>query len=140
VSATSTHPATTSGRSGALFWVLRLVGAVLLAAMGGIHLYLWLTGARSGFIGPAFLLNTAAGFGLGFLLLVTPRRFLQWVAALGALVCLGTMGALILASTVGLFGFHESTEAPLFWQSIAVESVGVVVLAALAALAARRRD
>jgi hypothetical protein len=139
VSTTSTQP-TTTARSGALFWVLRVLGAALLAVMGGIHLYLWITGARSGFIGPAFLLNTAAGFGLAVVLLITPRRFLPWVAALGALVMLGTMGALIIASTVGLFGFHESTEAPLFWQSIVVESIGAVVLAILAALAARRRE
>jgi hypothetical protein len=136
----STHRTATAARSGVLLWGLRLVGAALLAIMGWIHLHLYLTGADSGFIGPAFLLNTAAGFGLALLLLVTPRRFLPWVAALGALVCLGTMGALIIASTVGLFGFHESTEAPLFWQSIIDESVGVVVLAILAALAARRRE
>jgi hypothetical protein len=121
--------------------VLRLVGAALLAAMGWIHLDLWLDGFKDqAFIGPAFLLNTIAGFGLAVLLVVTPRRFVPWVAGLGALVCLGTMGALILASTVGLFGFHESTAAPLYWESLAVEAAGVVVLAVLAALAARRRE
>jgi hypothetical protein len=134
------RPATTGPANG-LLWGLRIVGALLLAAMGWIHLDLWLDGYRDfGFIGPAFLLNTIAGFGLGALLLVTPRRFLPWVAALGALFSAGTLGALILATTVGLFGFHENTDANLYWESVAVEAAGAVVLAALAALAARRRE
>jgi hypothetical protein len=140
VSSTSTDPTTTTARSGALIWALRVVGAALLAGMAWIHLDLWFGITQGGFIGPAFLLNVIAGFGLAVLLLVTPRRFLPWVAALGALVLLGTMGALILASTVGLFGFHESTAAPHYWLSIVVESVGAVVLATLAALTAPRRQ
>ena len=91
-------------------------------------------------IGPAFLLNTIAGFGLAVLLLVTPRPLLRWVAALGALTALGTLGGLLLATTVGLFGFVESTAADLWWESFWVEVAAVVVLAALAVLAARRRD
>jgi hypothetical protein len=128
-------------RSTGLLWGLRIVGALLLAAMGWIHLDLWLDGYKNiDVIGPAFLLNTVGGFGLAALLLVTPRRYLPSVAALGALFCLGTLGALILSTTVGLFGFVESTAAPLWWESFWVELAGFVVLAALAALAARRRD
>ena len=55
-------------------------------------------------------------------------------------VALGTLGGLIIATTVGLFGFKESTDAQLWWQSLWVEVAAAVVLAALAALAARRRD
>jgi len=122
-------------------WTLRILGALLLAGMGWIHLHLWLDGYRSiDVIGPAFLLNTIAGFGLAALLLVTPRALLAWVAALGALTALGTLGGLLLATTVGLFGFKESTDADLWWQSFWVEVATVVVLAALAGLAARRRD
>jgi uncharacterized membrane protein YeaQ/YmgE (transglycosylase-associated protein family) len=135
------RPGTTAGRSGALLWTLRIVGALLLAAMGWIHLDLWLDGYKSiDVIGPAFLLNTIGGFGLAVLLLVTPRRFLPWVAALGALMCAGTLGALLLSTTVGLFGFVETTAADLWWESFIVEICGAVVLAVLAALAARRRE
>jgi hypothetical protein len=134
-------PSATDRRSGTgLVWALRIVGAVLLAAMGWIHLDLWQAGYRSiDVIGPAFLLNAIAGFGLAALLLVTPRSLLLWVAALGALTALGTLGGLLLATTVGLFGFVESTAADLWWESFWVEVGATVVLAALAVLAARRR-
>jgi hypothetical protein len=118
-----------------------VLGAALLAAMAWIHLDLWLEGYRTiDVIGPAFLLNTIAGFGLAVALLVTPRALLPWVAALGALTALGTLAGLLLATTVGLFGFVESTAADLWWESFWVELAAAVVLGALAALAARRRD
>jgi hypothetical protein len=119
---------------------LRLLGAALLAAVGWIHLDLWLDGYRGiDVIGPAFLLNTIGGFGLAVLLLVTPGRFLAWVAVLGALTAAGTLAGLLLSTTVGLFGFVESTAAGLWWESFWVEVGAIVVLTALAALAARRR-
>jgi hypothetical protein len=135
-------PARSGSRSSTgLLWGLRVVGALLLAAMGWIHLDLWLDGYRTiDVIGPAFLLNVIGGFGLAALLLVTPRRFLSWVAALGALFSLGTLGALLISTWWGLFGFTETTAASLWWESFWVELVGFVVLTALAALAARRRD
>jgi hypothetical protein len=134
---------TVAGRRPAtgLLWSLRVLGAVLLAGMAWIHLHLWLDGYRTiDWIGPAFLLNAIAGFGLAALLLVTPRQLLTWVAALGALTALGTLGGLLLATTVGLFGFDESTAADLWWASFWVEVATVVVLAALAGLAARRQS
>ena len=137
-----TSPTITGRRPAAgVLWALRILGAALLAVMGWIHLDLWLNGYRTiDVIGPAFLLNVLAGFGLAVLLLVTPRPLLRWVAALGALTALGTLGGLLVATTVGLFGFVESTAADLWWESFWVEVAAVVVLAALAALAARRRD
>ena len=121
--------------------VLRILGAGLLALMGWIHLDLWLAGYRTiDVIGPAFLLNAIAGFGLAVLLVVTPRPLLPWAAAVGALTALGTACGLLLATTVGLFGFVESTAADLWWESLWVEVAAVLVLGALAALAARRRD
>jgi hypothetical protein len=122
-------------------WGPRVLCAALLAAMGWIHLDLWLDGYRTiDVIGPAFLLTTLAGFGLAVAVLVTPGALLQWVAVLGALTALGTLAGLLLATTVGLFGFVESTAADLWWESFWVEIAAVVVLGALAALAARRRD
>ena len=135
----TTAPATTSNSTG-LLWGLRIVGAVLLAAMGWIHLDLWLDGYKNiDVIGPAFLLNVIAGFGLAALVLVTPRRFLPWVAALGALFSLGTLGALLISTWWGLFGFKETTAASLWWESFWVEVAAVVVLTALALVTRPRR-
>jgi len=118
-----------------LLLLLRVVGAGLLAAMAGIHLYLWNSGYSTlPWIGPLFLVNVVAGLLLAVAVLVAPRRGLAAVAALGALLQAGTLGALMLATWVGLLGFVESTRAPLFWPSVFVEAAGAVVLALLAAL------
>ena len=123
-----------------LLWALRLAGAALLAAMAWIHWDLWTDGYRTiDVIGPAFLLNAIAGFGLAVLLLVTPRPLLPWTAALGALTAAGTLTGLLLSTTVGLFGFTETTAAQLWWESFWVEIAAVVVLLALALLARGRR-
>lgn len=113
----------------------RLVGALLLLAAGTIHLYLWSTGYDSiHWIGPLFLLNAIGAGVLALAVLATPRRLLFWPAAAGALLQIGTLGGLFLSSTVGLFGFVESSAASYYWDSVIVESVGFVVLAVLAGI------
>jgi hypothetical protein len=125
--------------SGALVLILRILGAALLFGLAVIHLYLWQQGYDSiDVIGPAFLLDTVLGFGGALLVLITPLRWLPVAAVLGALLCLGTLGALIVSTTVGLFGFVESTAAQLWGESLAVEAAGFVVLVALALLARGR--
>ena len=129
----------TARRSGALVLVLRIVGAALLLALAGIHLYLWKQGYRTlHVIGPAFLLDTVCGVGGALLVLFTPLRWLPVAAILGALLCAGTLAALVVTTTVGMFGFVESTAAPLWWESLWVEVAGTVVLVALAVTARRR--
>jgi hypothetical protein len=121
--------------------VLRLAGAGFLVAMAWIHLDLWFDGYDGiDVIGPLFLLNAILGFALALGVLVTPGRLLGLVAAAGALLLAGTLGALVLTTTVGLFGFQESTAAPLFWETVWVEAAGAVVLAVLAAVRTRSRD
>jgi hypothetical protein len=126
--------------SGTALGILRILGALLLLALAGIHFYLW----RQGYhhievIGPAFLVDTVLGVGGALLILASPLRWLPIAAVLGALLCLGTLGGLLAATTVGLFGFAESMQAQLWWESLVVEAVGFVVLAALVVVAARRR-
>jgi hypothetical protein len=129
-----------SGRSTAGVWALRLLGAALLLAIAAIHLYLWQDGYKNiDVIGPAFLLQAVIAVGGALLVLIAPRRLLPWAAVLGALFCVGSLGALLVATTVGLFGFVESTAAELWWETLWVEIAGTVVLAARAVLAARRR-
>jgi hypothetical protein len=111
----------------------RLVGAGLLAAMAGIHLHLYNSGYRGiATIGPLFLLNGVLGVLAAIAVLVSPRRWLGWLSLAGAALQAGTLLALILSLTVGLFGFTESTRAPLIWTTIAVESAGALVLLAIA--------
>jgi hypothetical protein len=115
---------------------LRILGAGLLAAMAGIHLYLWTQGYQDvPTIGPLFLLNGIIGALLVVAVLATPTRPLPYVAAVAMLFTAGTLGALVLSLTVGLFGFLETLATPLVPSTIGVESAGVLVLAALAGLA-----
>ena len=117
---------------------LRVVGAGLLAAMAGIHVYLYLNGYRGvPTIGLLFLLNGIGGGILTIAVIGAPRRFLGVAGLLGALFELGTLAALVAAILIpgGLFGFQESAQAFLVPTTLTVESAGVVVLAALAGVA-----
>jgi hypothetical protein len=113
-----------------LRWAFRLVGAGLLVAMAWIHLHLYSTGYSSvKTIGTLFILNGVLGLIAALAVLVTPARWLALVTAGGALLQIGTLGGLVLSLTVGLFGFSESTSAPLVTTTLAVEAAGFVVLA-----------
>jgi hypothetical protein len=119
-------------RSGAGVWVLRLLGAALMVAIAAIHFYLWQEGYDGiDVIGPAFLLQSVLGVGGAALLLITPARWLHWVAALDWLFAAGSLAALLVSTTVGLFGFVETTTATLWWETLWVESAAIVVLGAL---------
>jgi hypothetical protein len=115
--------------------VLRVVGAVLLGVIALIHGYLWGQGYRDiDVIGPAFLLQTVLAVLGAAALLLAPRRLLPWVAAAGAAFAVGSLVALVLSTTVGLFGFVKSTAATYWWESFWVEAAAGVVLTALALL------
>lgn len=112
--------------------LLRLTAVALTAAMAAIHLHLWADGYRDiETIGVLFLLNGIIGCALAAALLVAPARLLGAVAAATALFTAGTLGALVLSLTTGLFGFEESLDADLVVPTLAVETAGVVVLAGL---------
>ena len=119
---------------------LRLVAAGCAVAMGAIHLDLWYDGYRDlETIGALFLLNAIGAGLLALSLLVTPTRFLPVLASLGALFTAGTLLALIVSLTRGLFGFEETLDANLVKPTLAVEAAGCVTLVALALLSRRRR-
>jgi len=125
---------------GPLLVVGRIVGAGLLGAGAGIHLYLWDAGYDEiPWIGPLFLLQSIAATFLGIGVLVAPAHWLPPVAVLGAVLQLGTLGGLALSVWVGLFGFSESPEASLLWQSVWVEAVGAAVLVCVAVVRPRER-
>ncbi|MFG2191488.1 hypothetical protein [Streptomyces sp. NPDC048639] len=114
---------------------LRLTGAGLTGAMAGIHAHLWGEGYGSlDTIGELFLINAVVGGLLAVALLVTAVRLLAWVAAFGALFTAGTLAALVLSLTTGLFGFAESVDAPWVTTTLVVESAGTVALSAMVPL------
>ena len=105
---------------------LRVAGAGLLAATGGIHLDLYLTGYRSiPTIGWLFLLQVIAAFGLAAVVLVSGSRL---AAAAGAGFALSTLGGYLLTVWIGLFGFTEV-------RTTAGIVAGVIEVAAFAVLA-----
>jgi predicted lipoprotein with Yx(FWY)xxD motif len=109
---------------------LRVAGAGLLAATGGIHLDLYLTGYRSiPTIGWLFLLQVIAAFALALAVLVSGNRL---AAAAGAGFALSTLGGYLLSVWIGLFGFREvRTTAGIVAGVIEVAAFAVLAILAL---------
>jgi hypothetical protein len=107
----------------------RTASAVLLLAIGGIHLFLVLTGT-GGVLGVLFVLNAVAGAALAAGMLLLRDRLLMLDTVLGLLFSFASLLALLLALTIGLFGITEEWGRPLVLQTVVVDAVAVVVLAA----------
>ncbi len=116
----------------------RLLSALMLLVMGGIHLYLVFYGV-GGTLGTLFVLNAIGALVLTIAIVVLRGRLLVLAAVLSLLFMVGTLLALVLALTVGLFGIHEVMSFRLVPTTLVVESIGTVILAVTAALLARSR-
>jgi hypothetical protein len=93
----------------------RFVGALLVLAAGGIHLWLYFDYFHVvHVIGVLFLLNAAAGIVLGVAIALSPRAI--WVA-LGLAFGLATLAAFLVSVYHGLFGYTESLRGT--WQEAA---------------------
>jgi hypothetical protein len=124
-----------SGRVAAVGGIV--VGAALIAVSSIIHLHLWMIGYKNiHIIGPAFLFQAVSGLVLA-VLLVAIRRLILVVA--GLLFCAGSVVALLLSATVGLFGLHDGLGVPWAAPSLGIELAGFVVLTGCAGLMLRRR-
>ena len=98
--------------------------ALLVAAAGAIHLYLWFYYFhRVHVVGALFLVNAAVGLGLGAALLMR-RGALVLLAAGGYAVA--TLAAFVVSTRSGLFGYREA-----FWGSWQEAAGGVELAAAL---------
>ena len=104
---------------------LRVLAAVGVLISGLVHLKLWLDGFRDiPLIGPAFMLNAAAGLVIAALLVV----WRHWAAPLLAVgFGASTLGAFLVSATVGLFGVHE------VWTGAAVLTAAVAEVVAVIA-------
>lgn len=116
----------------------RGLSAALLLAVGGSHLLLWFVGYGAiPRIGVSFLANAAVGLFLAAAMIAVRARHVPLTAALGGLFIGGTLGALTLALTVGLFGFVDEITTPLVPTTLVLELAGVVVLTATAVVTTR---
>jgi len=139
----SAQPQVTSSRQwvgvshrGLMAW--RLLSAIMLLAMGGIHLYLVFYGVR-GWLGTSFVLNAIGALVLAVAIMVLRGRLLSLTTVLSLLFMVGTLVALVLSLTVGLFGVHEIIGFKLVRTTLWVESIGTIILAITAGLALRSR-
>ena len=114
------------------------LSALLLLAMGGIHLYLALNGV-GGVLGLLFVLNAVGALVLAVAIVALRRWPLQVASLLSLLFMMGTLLALVLALTIGLFGIRETLDFQLVPTTLVVESVGTVVLAVTTAMVFRQR-
>src|SRR3984957_7903253 len=104
---------------------MRLAGAGLLAATGGIHLDLYLTGYRHiPTIGWLFLLQIIAAFLLAVAVPLVRRPLTD---AAGAGFAISTLGGYLLSLWIGLFGFQEvRTTAGIVAGGIEVATFGLL--------------
>jgi len=103
---------------------LRIVGAVALIISVAVHLYLWFDGVRDQSVGPMFLMNVVSGVVIAVLLL----RWEHWVPAFLTLgFGAATLGAFVIASTVGLLGVHTVWAGGSVWTAAIAEAVCIVV-------------
>ena len=119
--------------------VMRILSAIVLFVIGGIHLFLVFDGV-GGALGASFILNAIAGIVLGIGMLALRGRFLILDAVLGLLFIIASLIALLLALTVGLFGIHEVWTFTLVPETVIVEAIGIVVLGVTSAMALRVRE
>ena len=119
-----------------LLRTMRILSAVILVVIGGIHFVLVLDGV-GGVLGVLFILNAVAGLLLAIGMLALHGRLLELAAILSLAFIVASLLALLLALTVGLFGITETWSFTLVPQTVAIDAIGVVVLAITSTLLLR---
>jgi len=108
---------------------MRMLAAAGVLVSAAIHLYLWFDVFRHAHVvGPAFMVNALGGTIIA-VLLVAWRHWIPLVLAVG--FGASTLGAFIIAATVGLYGVHESWTGWEVWTAAAAEVVAIVVAGTL---------
>jgi hypothetical protein len=111
---------------------IRAVGAAAAVVSALVHLYLWFDGVKDqGTVGALFVVNVVAGLVIAWLVL----RWRHWIPLfLLAGFGLATLGAFLVAVSVGLFGIHTG------WSWYAWLAAFSEVLAVLAAAVVAVRE
>jgi hypothetical protein len=104
--------------------LVRIIAAAAVLVSAAVHLRLWFDGfSNDHVVGPAFMVNGIAGIVIAGLLLLW-RHWLPLFLAFGFGVA--TLGAFVLATTVGFFGTHESWTGNYVWAAAVSEAVAIV--------------
>jgi hypothetical protein len=103
----------------------RALGAVALVVSAAVHLKLWFGEVRDQSVGPAFLVNVVAGVVIAGLLLWWREHWLPAFLTLG--FGASTLGAFIIAATVGLMGVHEKWEGFYVYAAAISEELCILV-------------
>ena len=122
-----------SGVSHRTLMAWRLLSAIMLLVMGGIHLYLVFYGV-GGLLGALFVLNAVGALVLAIAVIVLRGRLLSLATVLSLLFMVGTLLALVFALTIGLVGIRETLDFHLVPTALVVESIGTIVLVVTTAL------
>ncbi len=105
---------------------IRVLAAAMILIGGAIHLNLWVAGYRGiPYIGPMFFANVIGSAAIGLVVATGTRRT---TALAGVAFSAGSVLALLIGRTVGLFGFMEGWTGPAL-QTLAAEMCAVVLLA-----------
>jgi hypothetical protein len=108
---------------------MRMLAAAAVLVSAAVHLYLWFDVFRhTDVVGPAFMMN-AVGGAIIAVLLVSWRHWIPLVLAVG--FGASTLGAFIIAATVGLYGVHEHWTGWEVWTAAAAEVVAIVAAGAV---------
>jgi hypothetical protein len=115
--------------------VTRLLAAVFLLVGGIVHYNLWRGGYRAiPKIGPLFLANFVGSIALAGAVMISRRVS---VAFAGIAFAVGSLVALILSRTVGVFGFTETIWNAPALKTLTSEIAAIVTLAIAAAVQLR---
>jgi hypothetical protein len=103
--------------------MIRTIAALAVLVSAVVHLYLWFDGVKDqGTVGALFVVNVVAGIAIAILLLAwRDWQPLFLAAGFGA----ATIGAFLIAVTVGLFGI-KTDWSWYAWLAFVVEVVAVV--------------
>jgi hypothetical protein len=102
---------------------MRALAAAAVLVSGAVHFKLYFDWAHeNNKVGPAFLLNAAAGLVIA-VLLMTWRHWIPPLLAVGFGV--STLAAFVTAATVGLFGVSEVWTGLWVWTAAVSELVAI---------------